>query len=93
MIFEDFWYTFWTKISKTSKSLKNDFYLIKSHQDQIFRAQIWPKGPDLGFGQITIGDSQNFSKVKKVTFFVPIGFFDIFGPEKFDRFCTEKVQK
>ena len=35
-------------------------------QDQIFGAKIWPKGPDLGFGQITIGKSQIFSKVKKI---------------------------
>ena len=64
-----FWYTFWPKISKTSKSLKNDFYLIKSDQDQIFRAKIRPKGPDLGFGQITIVESQIFSTVQKSDFF------------------------
>ena len=38
-------------------------------QDQIFGAKIWPKGPDLGFGQITIGKSQIFSKVEKMDFF------------------------
>ena len=61
------------KISKTSKSLKNDFYEIKMDQDQIFGAKIWPKGLDLGFGQITIGKSQIFSKVEKMDFFDPIG--------------------
>ena len=64
-----FWYTFWPKISKTSKSLKNDFYWIKSDQDQFFGAQIRPKGPDLGFGQITIVESQIFSTVQKSDFF------------------------
>ena len=64
-----FWYTFWPKISKTSKSLKNDFYETKMDQDQIFGAKIWPKGLDLGFGQITIGKSQIFSKVEKMDFF------------------------
>ena len=68
-IFKCFRYTFLVKISKTSKSLKNCFYLIKSDQDQIFRAQIWPKGPYLGFGQITIVESQIFSKVQKSDFF------------------------
>ena len=70
MIFKDFWYTFWTKISKTSKSLKNDFYLIKSHQNQFFRAKSGSKGPNLGFGQITIGKAQFFSNVEKSDFFL-----------------------
>ena len=69
LIFKLFRNTFWVKISKTLKLPKNCFYLIKSDQDQIFRAQIWPKGPDLGFGQISIGNCQNFSKVRKVDFF------------------------
>ena len=73
LIFKLFRNTFWVKISKTLKSLKNCFSLIKSDQDQIFRARIWPKGPDLGFGQISIGSCQNFSKVQKVDFFDPIG--------------------
>ena len=51
------------------KSLKNDFYKLKSDQDQIFGAKSGPKGPDLGFGQITIGKSQIFSKVEKMDFF------------------------
>ena len=42
-------------------------------QDQIFGAKIWPKGPDLGFGQITIGNPKFFQKSKKWTFFDPIG--------------------
>ena len=67
--FQYLWYRFWSKISKTSKSLKNDFYLVKSDQDQIFGAKSGPKGPDLGFGQITIGKSQIFSKVEKMDFF------------------------
>ena len=46
---------------------------MKCDQDQIFRAKIRPKGPDLGFGQITIVESQIFQKSKKVTFFDPIG--------------------
>ena len=73
LIFSILWYTFWPKISKTSKIPKNDFHLIKSHQNQFFRAKRGSKGPNLGFGQITIGKSQFFSKVKKVTFFDPIG--------------------
>ena len=60
---------FWLKISKTSKSLKNYFYKIKSDQNQIFGTKIRPKGPDLGFGQITIEESQNFSKVEKSVFY------------------------
>ena len=55
---------FWLKISKTSKSLKKYFYKIKSDQNQIFGTKIRPKGPDFGFGQITIEESQNFSKVE-----------------------------
>ena len=60
---------FWLKISKTSKSLKNYFYKIKSDQNQIFGTKIRPKGPDFGFGQITIEESQNFSKVEKSDFY------------------------
>ena len=57
---------FWLKISKITKKY---FYKIKSDQNQIFGTKIRPKGPDLGFGQISIGSCQNFSKVQKVDFF------------------------
>ena len=69
LIFSILWYTFWPKFSKTSKIPKNDIYLVKSHQNQFFRAKSGSKGPNLGFGQITIGKSQFFSKVEKSDFF------------------------
>ena len=62
LIFKLFRNTFLVKISKTSKSLKNCFYLIKSDQDQIFRAQILPKGPVLGFGQRRTGHKKFLHK-------------------------------
>ena len=42
---------------------------MKSDQNQIFGTKIRPKGPDFGFGQITIEESQNFSKVEKSNFY------------------------
>ena len=65
-----FVFHFLTQNFKNFQITKNDFYLIKSDQDQIFRAKIRPKGPDLGFGQITMVESQIFSKVQKSDFFL-----------------------
>ena len=69
LIFSIFWYSFWPKIPKTPKSLKNCFYLIKSHQDQVFGAKNWPKGPDFEFGHFTVVKSWKFSNFPKINFF------------------------
>ena len=62
LIFSIFWYRFFPKIPKTPKSLKNGFYLIKSHLDQVFRVKIWPNGSIFEFGHFTRVKSWKFQK-------------------------------
>ena len=69
LIFSIFWYRFFPKIPKTQKSLKNGFYLIKSHLDQVFRVKIWPNGSIFEFGHFTRVKSREFWKVPKINFF------------------------
>ena len=69
MIFKSFRYSFFPKIPKSPKSLKNGFYLIKSDPDQVFGPKIWLNGPDFEFGHFTRVKSRKIGKVQKMDFF------------------------